>query len=88
MTSYQKEKSLMAVFCDASCDDLKCVIGLGVCLAGMGKQINESELRLVTIPDPLYGELLALEFSLNIIAKLLETRIISTEILERVIFFF
>jgi hypothetical protein len=87
MTRYHKNKFLVTAFCDASCDQQNSVIGLGVCLAGMGKQINESELRIVKVPDPLYGELLALELSLNSLSKLLETGTFPADNLERVILF-
>jgi hypothetical protein len=71
MNSYRNNKSLISVFCDASCDESNNSIGLGVIVVGMGKHIVASELKRVAAPDPLFGELLAIEFSIKSLSELL-----------------
>lgn len=87
MNSYRNNKTLITVFCDASCNDSNNSIGLGVIVVGMGKYIITSELKRVTVPDPLFGELLAIEFSLKNLSELLESNTFAIDNLERAIIF-
>ncbi|MGO0059763.1 hypothetical protein ACTID9_07095 [Brevibacillus fluminis] len=87
MNSFRNNKSLITVFCDASCDESNNSIGLGVIVVGMKKHIIASELKQVAVPDPLFGELMAVEFSLNRLSELLESNTFAVDNLERVIIY-
>jgi hypothetical protein len=87
MNSYRNNKSLITVFCDASCDESNNSIGLGVIVVGMGKHIVASELKRVAAPDPLFGELLAIEFSIKSLSELLESNTFAVDNLERAIIY-
>ena len=87
MNSYRNNKSLITVFCDASCDESNNSVGLGVIVVGMGKYIIATELKRVAIADPLFGELLAIEYSLKSLSELLESNTFAVDNLERVIIY-
>lgn len=87
MNSYRNNKSLITVFCDASCDESNNSIGLGVIVLGMGKYIIASELKQVAATDPLFGELLAVEFSLKSLSELLVSNTFAIDNLERAIIY-
>jgi hypothetical protein len=87
MTSYRKNKTMIIIFCDASCNETEHIIGLGVQIVGCGKLFVESESVVANVPDSLYGELLALNFAIRTLSNLLEKSIYTTDKLERVIIF-
>ncbi|USG67349.1 hypothetical protein NDK47_08785 [Brevibacillus ruminantium] len=87
MNSYRNNKSQITVFCDASCDASNNSIGLGVIVVGMSKHIAVSELKQVAASDPLFGELLAIEFSIKSLSELLESNTFAVDNLERAIIY-